>query len=38
MAWLFGLLTIIVDYILLCRKFKQMIKEESETGSVTEIV
>ena len=34
MAWLFGLLTIIADYVLLCRGFQRMIREaEAKTVS-----
>jgi hypothetical protein len=37
-AWLFGLLTVLVDYILLKKKFKRLIsaqKDESPDGSFT---
>ena len=30
MAWLFGLLTILADYILMKKKFKKLIKEQEE--------
>lgn len=35
MAWLFGLLTIIADYVLMCRSFRRMIRE-AEAGSASE--